>query len=100
MRATLAVWRDRRGRVSALRIVTLAFLLLPIGLAITAAFTEERFGARPINDLIHRAGFWTLVFLLTTLGVSPFARIGRHGGLMDLRRMLGVGAFCYAALHL
>jgi sulfoxide reductase heme-binding subunit YedZ len=100
MRSSLAVWRDRRGRLSALRVVTLAYLLLPIGLALAAAFTEERFGARPVNDLIHRAGFWTLVFLLTSLAVTPFARIGRYGGLLDVRRMLGVGAFCYAVVHI
>ena len=100
MRSSLALWRDRRGRVSALRIAHSAFLLLPIGLAIAAAFTEDRFGARPINDLIHRAGFWTLVFLLTSLAVTPLARIARFGQLMDVRRMIGVGAFCYAVVHI
>jgi len=52
----VAVWRDRRGRVSWLRIAALGFLMLPILLAIGAAFSEEQFGPRPINDLIHRAG--------------------------------------------
>ena len=31
-------------------------------------------GARPLNDLIHRAGFWALVFLGVTLAVTPFRR--------------------------
>jgi sulfoxide reductase heme-binding subunit YedZ len=57
-------------------------------------------GARPLNDLIHRAGFWTLVFLGLTLAVTPFRRIARFGALVDVRRMLGVGTFCYAAAHL
>jgi len=57
-------------------------------------------GARPINDLIHRAGFWALVFLGVTLAVTPFRRIARYGNLLDVRRMLGVGAFCYIAAHL
>jgi sulfoxide reductase heme-binding subunit YedZ len=100
MRSSFAVWRDRRGRLSALRIATLALLLLPIGLAVAAAFTEDRFGARPINDLVHRAGYWTLVFLLSALAVTPLTRIARFGQLMDVRRMIGVGAFCYAAVHI
>jgi methionine sulfoxide reductase heme-binding subunit len=100
MRSSIAVWRDRRGRLSALRIATLALLLLPIALAVAAAFTEDRFGARPVNDLIHRAGYWTLVFLLIALAVTPFTRIARFGRLMDVRRMIGVGAFCYAVVHI
>jgi len=57
-------------------------------------------GARPINDMIHRAGFWALLFLGVTLAVMPFRRILRYANLVDVRRMLGVGAFCYIAAHL
>src|SRR5438105_2926146 len=52
-KVSLALWRDRRGRVSALRIVTLILLLMPIALAVMAAFSDQGFGARPLNDLIH-----------------------------------------------
>lgn len=99
MTASWVLWRDRRGRLSALRIVTLAVLLLPLA---KAAFDagEIAHGARPLNDLIHRAGFWTLVFLGLTLAVTPFRSIARYGQLIDVRRMLGVGTFCYAAAHL
>jgi sulfoxide reductase heme-binding subunit YedZ len=100
MRSSYAVWRDRRGRLSGLRMVTLALLVTPILLAVGAAFTEERFGARPLNDLIHRAGYWALIFLLITLAVTPLTRIARFGQLMDVRRMIGVGAFAYAAAHI
>jgi sulfoxide reductase heme-binding subunit YedZ len=57
-------------------------------------------GARPLNDLIHRSDFWALVFLGVTLAVTPLRRIARYGNLIDVRRMLGVGAFCYIATHL
>ena len=50
--------------------------------------------------MIHRAGFWALVFLGVTLAVTPFRRIFRYGNLIDVRRMLGVGTFCYIAAHL
>jgi sulfoxide reductase heme-binding subunit YedZ len=100
MRAHYVVWRDRRGRLSWLRIVTLGALALPIALALAAAFTEERFGARPINDLIHRAGYWALIFLMMSLAVTPLTRIARFGPLMDVRRMIGVGAFAYAIAHI
>lgn len=99
MTTWLALWRDRRGRVSALRIAVLAFLAVPVALA-AHAFLTAGLGARPVNDLIHRAGYWALVFLLVTLAVTPLARIGRLNGLIDVRRMLGVGAFVYAATHI
>ncbi len=62
--------------------------------------SEIAHGARPLNELIHRAGFWALVFLGVTLAVTPFRRIVRYGNLIDVRRMLGVGTFCYIAAHL
>lgn len=92
------LWRDRRGRLSWLRIAALTLLLFPLAKALAEAGAIAH-GARPINDLIHRAGFWTLVFLGVTLAVTPFRSMGRYGQLVDIRRMLGVGTFCYAAAH-
>ncbi len=97
--ASWQVWRDRRGRVSSLRIATLAILLLPLAKALFEADAIAH-GARPLNELIHRAGFWALVFLGLTLAVTPFRRVFRYGNLIDIRRMLGVGTFCYIAAHL
>jgi methionine sulfoxide reductase heme-binding subunit len=100
MTSSIALWRDNRGRLSVLRIATLALLLWPVALALVAWQTEIRFEARPVNDLIHRAGFWMLMFLLLSLAVTPLRRIARYGQLVDVRRMIGVGAFCYGAAHL
>ena len=98
-KAPWQLWRDRRGRLSALRIAALALLLFPLA---KAGFDVQAIlhGARPLNDLIHRAGFWALVLLGVTLSVTPFRRILRYGNLLDVRRMLGVGTFCYIATHL
>jgi methionine sulfoxide reductase heme-binding subunit len=99
MKSAWQLWRDRRGRVSTLRIGVLLLLLLPLAKALFDADAIFH-GARPINDMIHRAGFWALVFLGVTLAVTPFRRIARYGNLIDVRRMLGVGTFCYIAAHL
>ena len=99
MKSAWQLWRDRRGRLSWLRIAVLLLLLLPLAKALYDADAIYH-GARPINDMIHRAGFWALVFLGVTLAVTPFRRIARYGNLVDVRRMLGVGTFCYIAAHL
>jgi sulfoxide reductase heme-binding subunit YedZ len=95
----LALWRDRRGRVSVLRIAVLITLVFPLGLALATAWSVG-LGARPVNDLIHRAGYWALMFLLLSLAITTLRRVARFGALVDVRRMIGVGAFCYAVAHL
>ena len=95
----LQVWRDRRGNLSPLRVAALAFLLMPVGIALWNADAIAH-GARPLNDVIHRAGFWMLMFILTTLAITPLRRVTRLSQLIDVRRMLGVGAFVYGAAHI
>jgi len=99
MTGSWELWRDRRGRLSPLRVAALALLLLPVAKALLDAGAIAG-GARPLNDLIHRTGFWTLIFLGVGLAVTPFRRVFRYGNLIDVRRMLGVGTFCYAAAHI
>ena len=63
-------------------------------------FNTEGFGARPLNNVIHRTGYWALIFLMTSLAMTPLRRIARFNLLVDVRRMIGVGAFVYAATHI
>ncbi len=96
---TYQLWRDRRGRLSPLRIAALAFLLVPAALALYAWYTHT-LAPRLLNDLVHRTGYWALVFMLVALAITPIRRSGRFSGLIDVRRLIGVGAFVYATLHI
>jgi methionine sulfoxide reductase heme-binding subunit len=98
LRHPLKVWRDPGDRISALRIVTLICLFAPLGKTIYD-FDAIRLDPRPVTDLIHRTGDWALIFLLVALAVRPLSRILRFNRLLDVRRMIGVGAFAYAAAH-
>ena len=93
------VWLDRRGRVSWLRVATLIVLLIPAGKALIEANAIAT-SARPLNELIHRAGFWALMFLGLALAITPLRRVLRYGPLIDVRRMIGVASFIYIAAHL
>jgi sulfoxide reductase heme-binding subunit YedZ len=77
----------------------LAFLLTPVAIALRNADAIVH-GARPLNDVIHRAGFWMLIFLLASLAITPLRRITRFSTLIDVRRMIGVGAFVYGIAHI
>jgi methionine sulfoxide reductase heme-binding subunit len=99
MRHPFKVWRDTADRLSPLRILTLACLAAPIIKALIDA-DDIIHSARPVDNLIHRAGFWTIIFLLVALAVTPLRRIARFNQLVDVRRMIGVGAFFYAVAHI
>jgi len=98
-KAPWQVWRDAAGRLSLLRIAALVFLCVPAAVAIYD-LNIEGFGARPLNNVIHRTGYWALIFLMTSLSITPLRRIARFNLLVDVRRMVGVGAFVYAATHI
>jgi sulfoxide reductase heme-binding subunit YedZ len=74
-------------------------LALPLGKALFEA-EAILYGARPLNELIHRAGYWAITFLIASLAVTPLRRVARFGQLVDVRRMIGIAAFCYAATHI
>lgn len=56
-------------------------------------------GANPIEATTRFLGDWALNMLLVTLAVSPLRRLTGWGAVARLRRMLGLFAFFYAALH-
>ena len=99
MASAYALWQDRRGRLSWLRVATLAALVYPLALAGVAA-ARGGLGGRPLNELIHRSGWWALIFLLVSLAVTPLRRSARMAKLVDVRRMIGVASFAYAAVHI
>lgn len=59
----------------------------------------DRLGANPIEFITRSTGLWTLVFLCITLAVTPLRRLTGFSALIRFRRMLGLYAFFYAALH-
>ena len=78
----------------------LAFLtaLVPMGVLLLDTVRGD-LGANPVEALTHRTGFWALTLLSVTLAVTPARRLTGIGALVRLRRMLGLFAFTYAALH-
>jgi sulfoxide reductase heme-binding subunit YedZ len=93
-----APWRDHAGRLSMLKIVTLLVAIAPGALLAFRWWTHD-LGGRPITELIHGAGDWTVRFLLASLAVTPLRHVLNWPRVLLLRRMLGVTAAVYAASH-
>jgi methionine sulfoxide reductase heme-binding subunit len=56
-------------------------------------------GANPIEAVLNRLGYWTLVLLLASLACTPARIVLRSGWPMKFRRMWGLFAFFYGLAH-
>lgn len=70
----------------------------PLARIVFFGFTD-RLGANPIEFITRSTGLWTLVFLCITLAVTPLRRLTGVSAVLRFRRMLGLYAFFYGALH-
>ena len=77
----------------------LVALFVP-GLDLASDYLRGALGGRPLNEIIHATGLWAIRLLLLSLAIAPARRILHAPGLVAVRRMIGVGAFAYAAIHL
>jgi sulfoxide reductase heme-binding subunit YedZ len=92
--------REKSGRASPEKIIAFAGACLPALWLGWRALTSELNPARPVNEAIHSTGYWTMLFVVFALAVSPARRLFAAPKLINMRRTLGVTAFCYAILHL
>jgi len=84
--------------MAALKTVVFLACLVPAGLIVFDLFTG-RLGVNPVEAMIRGLGDWGLRFLLITLAVTPLRMLTGVAWLIRLRRMLGLFAFTYVALH-
>jgi sulfoxide reductase heme-binding subunit YedZ len=87
--------------IRALKVTVFGLCLLPFAILALQTFGVGglTLGANPIEELIHSLGKWGLKLLLITLAVTPLRKITGWNWLVRLRRMLGLFAFFYVALH-
>lgn len=81
-----------------IRVALFVIGLVPFAQLIYNALTDN-LGANPIDAITRHTGSWALILLLVTLSVTPLRKIFSWNGLVKYRRMLGLFAFFYAALH-
>jgi sulfoxide reductase heme-binding subunit YedZ len=78
----------------------LVFLLcLTPAIWLLARGLTGRLGINPVEDITLTTGIWALRFLVITLAVTPLRRLTGWNRLVQYRRMVGLFAFFYAALH-
>jgi sulfoxide reductase heme-binding subunit YedZ len=88
---------DRIGR-RVLKPTVFLSAVTPACYLVWAVFTQH-LSANPLSDITNTTGDWTLRFLCLTLVVTPVRRLTGWNGAVRFRRMLGLFAFFYGALH-
>jgi sulfoxide reductase heme-binding subunit YedZ len=63
-------------------------------------YWQSALGPDPTGEAIRRTGRYAIVFLILSLLPTAIKVIAGFGALLKIRRILGLYAFAYAALHL
>ncbi|BDW89309.1 sulfite oxidase heme-binding subunit YedZ [Thalassospira tepidiphila] len=91
-------WLDPSGRFSFFKLTVFVALLVP-GIVLLWPVIAEGGATIPVKEAILESGEWTIRILLITLLVTPLRRITRFSKLVQVRRQIGVAAFCYVMIH-
>jgi sulfoxide reductase heme-binding subunit YedZ len=90
-------WLDRAGRISAFKSVIFGLLLLP-GIYVGWQLAIGGY-ARPYILANHDLGLWAIRLLFISLAITPLRQALAWPKLIQVRRMIGVAAWCYALAH-
>ena len=72
--------------------------LAPFALLFYDGFTDN-LTANPIEKVTNTTGIWTLRFIVATLAITPLRWLTGINQLVNYRRLLGLFAFFYGAIH-
>lgn len=92
--------REKSGRWSPEKIIAFVGACVPALWLAWRAWSGDLNPARPVNEAIHSTGNYAVWLVILSLTVTPARRLFNAPKLINMRRTLGVAAFCYAVLHL
>lgn len=98
MRATTLPAVRRVLRLRAAKPVVFVLCSAPFAALFWRALRSD-LGPNPEQTVIWTTGLWALRLLLLTLAITPLRKLTGWAELARYRRMLGLFAFFYAALH-
>lgn len=81
------------------KLVVVINALVPLALLLWDVY-HKRVGPNPLEFATRTTGMLTLIFLSLTVAITPLRKIFGINSLVKIRRMLGLFAFFYGALHL
>jgi sulfoxide reductase heme-binding subunit YedZ len=91
--------REKTGNWSPEKITAFVLSIAPALVMIVRIILDDLDKARPITELTHFTGTWTVRFILIALAITPARRLFNWPKLINARRTFGVAAAAYAAVH-
>jgi methionine sulfoxide reductase heme-binding subunit len=91
--------REKTGHWSPEKITAFALTITPALVMIVRIVLGDLDPARPLTELTHFTGRWTVRFILLALAITPARRLFNWPKLLNARRTLGVAAAGYALVH-
>lgn len=88
-----------RRRLLVLRLVAWTALSAPLAWGLYRWFLGDGFGFDPVEEMLHFSGLTAVIVLISGLAVTPLRRWTGVNDLQKLRRLVGLWAFVYAAIH-
>ena len=85
-------------KLGALKALVFSGALLPLAWVLYRGYTGD-LTANPIEYITHHTGWFALMFLVSSLSVTPVRRLTGWQPILHFRRMLGLFAFFYGTLH-
>lgn len=83
-----------------LRVAVFALLLLPfLWMLYQVVLAQQLLGADPAKSLVDQSGSWAIRSILLALAMTPLRIVTGSTVWIRLRRMVGLYAFFYAAIH-
>ena len=95
--STVELQSRKRLRLIILRSVTWFVGLMPT-VWLVWRFLDDRLGANPIEEILHRLGDVSLIFLLVTLAITPLRAVVGWNEIIKIRRPLGLFGFFYLTI--
>ncbi len=90
---------NSRTRVAAMKAAVWAACLVPLVWSVWR-FVRGEASVDPVEEWLHRSGKTAVIILVASLAVTPLRRLTGWNTAQKFRRLLGLFAFFYAALHL
>ena len=91
--------REKTGNWSPEKIAAFTLAITPAIWMVCRALLDDLDPARPLTELTHFTGRWTVRFILLALAITPARRLFNWPKLLNARRTLGVAAAGYALVH-
>lgn len=71
----------------------------PLAVGLYRWFLGDRLGADPVAWMTLTSGTAAIVLLIASLAVTPLRKLSGWNGVQKVRRLTGLWAFAYAAIH-